>query len=199
MTKPIENMMKVLILVLTLTIVACGQRSAEKSASKSGNSDSKKIHMTDDKPESKDFEKLGFDLMKNETLDKLKLGLKLSDLINILGEPNVKTNNEFWGADGEYHQTFKYSSMGIELDLIGENEGDKIVNMITIQNPCDYKTTKRISVGNDYQDVKEAYKEYLNPEFSNSESIVAGSIYGGVIFRFENGKVKSIFIGASAD
>jgi hypothetical protein len=192
-------MVKVLTLVLTLSLVACGQRSADKDASKSGNVDSIKIQKTDDKTESKDFEKLGFDLMKNETLDKLKLGLKLSDLINILGEPNVKTNNELWGADGEYHQTFKYSGMGIELDMIGENEEDKTVNIITVQNPCDYKTTKGLSIGSDYEDVKETYKEYLNPEFSNSKSIVAGSIYGGVTFIFENGKVKSIFIGASAE
>lgn len=191
--------MKVLTLVLTLFLVACAQRSADKDTSKSGNVDSIKIPKTDDRAESKDFEELGFNLMKNETLDKLKLGLKLSDLINILGEPNVKTNNELWGADGEYHQTFKYSSMGIELDMIGENEEDKTVNMITVQIPCDYKTTEGISIGSDYEDVKEAYKGYLNQEFSNSESIVAGSIYGGVTFRFENGKVKSIFIGASAE
>jgi hypothetical protein len=66
-------------------------------------------------------------------------------------------------------------------------------------SPFDYKTSKGISIGSNYQEVEKAYKDYVNAEFSNKESIVAGSIYGGVIFSFKNGKVTSIFIGASAE
>lgn len=191
--------MKFLILFMTISLVGCGQRSTEKKINQSVNCDSIKIQNSNDKSVSKDYEKLGFDLMKNETLDKLKLGLKVSALTNFLGEPSDKSKNELWGADGEYHQTYKYSNLGIELDMMGEKESDKVINMITIVNQCEFKTSKGISIGSSYQEVEQVYNDYLNSNFSNRESIVAGSIYGGVIFSFEKGKVKSIFIGASAE
>lgn len=190
-------MKKIMILIITFTFVACGPRSAEKNESKSNKNDS--IQTQENKSEVKDFEKLGSNLMKNETLNGLKIGLKVSDLKNMLGEPSNKTKNELWGADGEYHQTYEYGKQGIELDMIGKKEADKTINMITIVSPCDYKTSKGISIGTNYQQVKQAYIEFYNPEFSNSESLVAGSVFGGVIFSFENSKVKTIFIGANAE
>jgi hypothetical protein len=62
-----------------------------------------------------------------------------------------------------------------------------------------FRTSKGISIGSSYQEVEQAYKDYMNPEFSNRESIVAGSIYGGVVFSFEKGKVKSVFVGAASE
>lgn len=192
-------MIRILILFITVTFLACGQRDSDKSNNHSLNSDSLIKHVSDNKSDSKDFEKIGFELMRKESLDKLKLGLNVNDLTKILGESIEKSKSELWGADGEYHQTFKYSGLGLELDMIGEKEVDKIINMITVVSPCDYKTNKGISIGSNYKEVEQAYKDYLNPDFSNSTSLVAGSIYGGLIFSFENGKVKSIFLGASAE
>lgn len=192
-------MKKLFILFVTIALVSCGQKVAEKKTDQSVNADSVKTQVEDKNLEAKDFEKLGAKLMEEETVGKLKIGLKASDLTGILGKPSEKTKNELWGADGEYHQTYKYSKLGVELDMIGKKESDKVVNMITVMSPCDYKTSKGISIGSNYQDVEKAYKEYLNTASSNKESIVAGSIYGGMIFSFKNEKVSSIFIGASAE
>ena len=44
------------------------------------------------------------------------------------------------------------------------------------------------------------YLREINKEESVSqESIVLGSIYGGVIFKLEKGRVKSMFVGAAAE
>jgi len=192
-------MKKLFILFLAIAFVACGQTDVEKKADQPVNADSVKAKSDDKNLETKDYEKLGAKLMEEETVGNLKIGLKASDLTSILGKPSEKTKNELWGADGEYHQTYKYSKLGVELDMIGKNESDKVINMITIVSPCNYKTSKGISIGSNYQDVEKAYKDYLNTEFSNKESIVAGSNYGGVIFSFKNEKVASIFVGASAE
>ncbi len=192
-------MKKLFILFLAIAFVACGQTDVEKKADQPVNADSVKAKSDDKNLETKDYEKLGAKLMEEETVGNLKIGLKASDLTSILGKPSEKTKNELWGADGEYHQTYKYSKLGVELDMIGKNESDKVINMITIVSPCNYKTSKGISIGSNYQDVEKAYKDYLNTEFSYKESIVAGSNYGGVIFSFKNGKVASVFVGASAE
>jgi hypothetical protein len=36
-------------------------------------------------------------------------------------------------------------------------------------------------------------------EMSNAKTLLAGSIYGGLIFQFQNGKVNQIFLGAAAE
>ncbi len=43
----------------------------------------------------------------------------------------------------------------------------------------------------------QAYKE--EEERRTSEHFVAGSIYGGLIFSFQNGRVNEIFLGAGAE
>ncbi|MFB6320805.1 hypothetical protein [Saccharicrinis sp. FJH54] len=192
-------MMKSLILFFFISFVTFGQEKTRENTNQHANSDSTVLLKSNEIAHSKDFEKLGFELMESETLNKLKLGIQDSDLATILGLPDDTTKNELWGADGLYHQTYKYSKLGIKLDLIGETKSDKVINMITAINPCPFKTSKGISIGSNYQKVEQAYKDYLNSNFSNAETLVAGSIYGGVIFSFENGEVKSIFIGASAE
>lgn len=50
-----------------------------------------------------------------------------------------------------------------------------------------------------YEKVQAAYKDKIDKSALNPETLVVGSIYGGLIFNFENKTVKSIFIGASAE
>lgn len=147
----------------------------------------------------KDFLKIGFELMDKEKLGDISLGLSYNETIDKLGEPEEKTEPEIFGVDGEYHQTIKYNTKGIELELIGEKETDRKINWILIFSPCNFKTNRGVGIGSNYKDVELKYKEEIDHKFSDSVSIVSGSIYGGLIFGFENNTVKTIFIGASAD
>jgi hypothetical protein len=116
-----------------------------------------------------------------------------------LGKPEKKSALKLWGADGEYHQDYIYKSKGIEIDFIGKKESSKSINMITISKPCALATSNNIRIGSMKEDVERAYDGLINPEFSNSETIVVGSIFGGLVFILKNNKVESIFIGASAE
>ena len=146
-----------------------------------------------------DYSMLGSELMQNEKLDQLKIGLNAKDLSPILGSPSEESQPELWGADGLYHKTAKYSKEGVELDLIQNADSGFSVNMIKINAPCRFKTLKGIGINSDFHSVKFAYAQYIDNKEINENQIVAGSVYGGVIFTFENQKVKSIFIGASAE
>ena len=192
-------MKKIFLFLFFMIYISCEQKNTEKNTLKIENTDTTQVISDQKEYDSIDYERIGFELMTSESLNKLQLGIKVDEVLKIIGEPTDKSKNEFWEADGEYHQTYNYSTLGIELDIIGENQIDKKVNMITITKPCDFATKKGISIGSNYNIVKKAYIKHFNPDFSDSETIVAGSIYGGVIFNFEAEKVSSIFIGAGAE
>jgi hypothetical protein len=54
-------------------------------------------------------------------------------------------------------------------------------------------------VGSSLEEVTAAYKNDIDPRNNGSETIIAGSPFGGIIFTFEKNKVKSIFLGAAAE
>lgn len=141
----------------------------------------------------------GFELMRTESLGELKLELGTTKIKQLFGKPEVKTKSEIWEVDGEYRQDWKYTTKGIELTLKGEFDSTRIVEMITIKKPCELRTKKLIGIGSEYEKVQSAYKDKIDKSTSNTETLVVGSIYGGLIFNFEDKKVKSIFIGASAE
>ena len=92
------------------------------------------------KPIQEKISEAGFELMKNESVGELKLGLGIKKVIEIIGKPNEKTKAELWEADGEHHQQWKYPDKGIELDFIGESDTSLTVNMITVNKDCELKT-----------------------------------------------------------
>ncbi len=48
--------------------------------------------------------------------------------------------------------------------------------------------------------MRKAYASHADKENPpTAEQFVAGSIYGGIIFHFEKGKVSRIFFGAAAE
>lgn len=140
-----------------------------------------------------------FELMRTESLGELKLELGTTKIKQLLGEPEMKSKSEIWEVDGEYRQDWKYPTKGIELTLKGEFDSTRTVEMITIKKPCELKTKKQIGIGSEYEKVRIAYKNKIDKSASNTETLVVGSVYGGLIFNFEDKKVKSIFIGASAE
>ena len=145
------------------------------------------------------LEEIGIQLMKSESVGGIQLGLGINQVIKILGNPSEKSNPEIWEADGEYHQNFSYVKDGLDLDFIGQSESNQSLNMITVTEPCTLKTKRQIGVGSSIEEVNSAYKNEIDAASSNSETIIAGTIYGGIIFGIENSKVKSIFIGQSAE
>ena len=144
-----------------------------------------------------DYLKIGFDIMKNEAVGFLKIGLAAAEVLAGLGEPADKSPIRIWGADGLEHQTWRYPAKGIEFDMVNR-DGAFMVNRISIARPCDYKTKQGIGIGSSAQEVRAAYTSQLNPEH-NDTKLVVGTVYGGIIFGMDGGVVSSIFIGAAAE
>ncbi len=141
-----------------------------------------------------------FDLMREEQIGAFRIGLS-EDKVNKSIDCSIKRGPEqLWGADGAYHQEWEYVGCGITLGMVSEEKGkSKSIESITVTAPSIVGTKQGIHIGSTEQEVISAYEPYWNREESVSGNIVAGSIYGGLIFSFEDGLVSRIFLGAAAE
>ncbi|GEM_PF-1038257 len=147
-----------------------------------------------------DYLTLGFDLLRNESVGPINLSLSSEDVVKALGEPEEKSEFLVWDSDGLEHQSWIYAKEGIILEIV-KTENAITVASIDISSPCTYKTSRGIGIGSKKSEVYEAYKPEIDPAENkeDSEFIVVGTVYGGIIFSIENDSVSGIFIGASAE
>lgn len=135
-------------------------------------------------------------------LGEIQQGMSDEELIKEIGKPDKKTKPEFWGATGDYHSSWVYSKLGLKLDMVSPTpeSNDITVCSITATAPCKFKTPLGVGVGSKEHYVRKMYANYeKDAHFSNKTTLVIGSIYGGLMFKFKNGVVSEIFIGAGAE
>ena len=141
-----------------------------------------------------------FDWAK-EQVGKLHYGLAEKEVKQIISGQLQRGKEEKWGADGQYHQEWKYPEAGLTLGMVSKKKGGaKSAESISVASPSTLKTQRGIGIGSTESEVAKAYGPFRNAGDSTpGERFVAGSNFGGVIFNFEQGKVSNIFIGAAAE
>jgi hypothetical protein len=127
-------------------------------------------------------------------LGNIFVGMTDKEVISMMGEAD-KGEFEVWDTDNKNHQTWSYSSLHLEIDMVGE-EGSQTVLVIAAEEDCTLPTNKGISIGSSKQDVINIYESTILDESENQ--ILAGSFENAVVFEFENDKVISIYIGSAA-
>lgn len=142
-----------------------------------------------------------FDLLGSERIGSLRVGLSESEVAKSAGCALRRGPEELWGADGAYHQTWRCDACGLRLGMVSARRwAPKHVESITIIAPSTLATSRGIRIGSTEQAVRKAYKAEWNKEESKqSGGFVAGSIYGGLLFEFQDGKVSQVFLGAAAE
>lgn len=160
-----------------------------------------------------------FKLLAAESIGKIRHEQTAADLIKLYGEPKTKGKAEMWEAIGEWVEEWEYPALGVVVKLNSEKkEGPKKVLMVIAGKGCELATARGIKVGSTYAAVQKAYGDVQEkipgegpakpgdpkPEPSGKEgkdedSFVAGTIYGGLIFSFKDGKVSEILLGAGAE
>lgn len=141
------------------------------------------------------------EVIEKEVIDGwLRESIKQQVVIDKIGNPEKKGEDEYWGATGTYVQNWEYPSLGINLEMESESQGgDKTVRSITIVQPCKFTTSLGIGIGSDTKIVKENYSKLIDASNLDVNTIVVGSIYGGTIFTLKDDAVSKIFIGAAAE
>jgi hypothetical protein len=141
-----------------------------------------------------------FGAMRNEVIGGLKLGLSETEVKAQVGEPASVSGPVDNSAVGSFGWTWSYPDRALALEMSAEQKTEpKTLSAITASKGSPLKTRFGIGVGSSIEDVKRAYGPCLDPDEGSGESIVAGSVYGGVIFMIEDGKVASFFVGAAAE
>jgi len=141
-------------------------------------------------------------MLRRESLGELRLGLPEKDVLKLLGKPAKQGALILQGADGTYVQDWHYPARGIDLTMTaGEKKtGAKSVTRFTAKAPNNFGTRQGIRIGSPENAVRKAYAAHVDRDSPAAPgTFVAGSIYGGIIFNFEKGKVSRIFFGAAAE
>lgn len=153
-----------------------------------------------EKYKSHEYDSIGFELMNKESLGELHLGLDASSVKKLLGEPEKTSERLQSQVDAQMHQTWTYIKQGIILDMTDNGVAAKaVIGSIDIKSPCNFISERRIGIGSTLQQVQDAYKKAIDKTSCTGNEIVAGSVYGGIIFTMQDGKVSAIFIGAEVD
>lgn len=142
-----------------------------------------------------------FALLHEERIGQLRIDLPEAEVGKIIDCPLQQGPEELWGADGAYHQQWVYADCGLTLGMVSEKKGDpKTIESITLIRPGALTTRRGIRIGSTEQEVMKAYESSWNREDSHHFGMfVGGSIFGGLMFDFEKGKVSRIFLGAAAE
>ena len=143
----------------------------------------------------------GFALLEHESYGFVRYAMPYEEVIAFLGPPDSENEPEYWSADGLYHWNLYYGSM-MQVHFVNETaqmEGARVFSILTSTYYLE-QTARGIQLGSTREAVLEAYADVINTEDSRSNKIVAGSVYGGVIFFMDHDdKVEWIFIGASTE
>jgi hypothetical protein len=144
------------------------------------------------------------DFWLNEGLGEFKIDLGEKAVIKLLGDSKItKGKTQLEGATGEYVQDWHCPDAGLRLLMSADSmNGPKKVRAITGSTKCKLATAKGIKIGSKRAEVVKVYGAFEDKEGAASAgqgTFIAGSVYGGLIFRFAKGKVSEIFVGAAAE
>ena len=141
-------------------------------------------------------------MLRGESLGALHLRLGEKAVLELLGKPEKQGKLVLQGADGEYVQEWEYPAKGLRLTMSAgaKKTGPKSIVHLTASAPCALATKRGVKIGSAEAVARKAYAPFLDRESpAEPGTLVAGSVYGGIIFTFTSGKVSRIFFGASAE
>jgi hypothetical protein len=146
------------------------------------------------------------DIIEEGSIGGIKISTPEATILTAgLGTPK-KGEDTTWEAIGEAVQEWDFPDSGLTVNMISEKIGTaKTVFTITLKAPSKLKTDMGISIGSTKDDVVKAYadfnteKDELKILSDERNAHLVGSIYGGMIFTFQDDKVTEIFLGAAAE
>jgi hypothetical protein len=149
----------------------------------------------------KDFGQIGSALMASESLGGVSIGMTETQLTAALGKPDSKSIPLVYGSDGLDHSYWTYVKIGLVIGMAKDDAKDKEASVcyISADTSCAFATKQGVKIGDTADAVKAAYADAIDPQAGDEGTIVAGSVFGGIQFTIQDGKVTAIFIGASAE
>lgn len=139
-------------------------------------------------------------LAQVQKLGPLRLKLPITAAEKALGKPSTVSKPHVEEATGRTVQTRTYKKHGLEVTYARDSEYQPWqIERFQAKAPCAWRNPHGVGIGTAMDVVRQKYAPLLEKETSIGNQLVVGSVYFGVIYAFEEGKVDSIFIGAAAE
>lgn len=139
-------------------------------------------------------------------------GIKIGDTELELGKAIVTQNlgrmekGEEWMSDaiGAKIQTLDFPDSGLSVDMMSYEGAPKSVMSINLYSPSTKQTGEGVGIGTVKAEAIQAYEKFITGTeekgfFENEDAHLVGSIYGGLVIHFDQGKVSNLFLGALAE
>lgn len=138
---------------------------------------------------------------RQEHLGGLRLGLPAKDVPGSLACTPKKGREVREAASGSYVQSWKCPEQGVDLTMSAERKGGaQTIVAIRVSPPSTLATSRGIRIGSTEREVLAVYGKDRDQDGSQQgKQFVAGSVYDGLIFSLQDGKVVRIFLGAAAE
>lgn len=154
------------------------------------------------KTEDDKYSKLGFELLDKENIGPLKLKMKEADVRKLFKEvPKRGREMREAATDNSWVQVWEFPKAGVKLKMRGGQKrgGAKVVDTIEITAPSDFKTSRGIGIGSAAADARRAYAAEIDPKEAEPKTVVAGTVYGGLVMGVVNNRISTIGLGAFAE
>lgn len=144
----------------------------------------------------------GFSL-ETETFGPLRVGMTEKELREIPGEWVAMGEPMLWGADGMEHWDLFCAQYGVQVGLARDpgTGSEAAVYSIFATAPCEWKTSRGIGIGDMADILKALYQDAIDLEEvpESEETVLIGSLYGGILAGVQEGLITSLFLGAMAE
>ncbi len=138
---------------------------------------------------------------EGETVGPIRQGMSVGDVVAALGEPTEKPRFVLMEATGEYVSDWPWPDKDLTLSMMGTDEAGAAATVggITCGRSCAFSLPHGLKIGSSRAEVEATYGDDFDKDFTDENTFVAGSVFGGSFYSFEAGKVVGIFIGAGAE
>jgi hypothetical protein len=142
------------------------------------------------------FKRLG-----DERLGWMAPGLGVTEIHKQLGRPESVSKKVEEGATGLWVQDWGWPKKGISLVMsAATKDGPQTSQGITVTAPCALASKRGVQIGSSAAKAEALYADTRDPRVSvKGERLTAGSVYGGLFFDFEGGKVSRMYLGVGAE
>ncbi len=142
---------------------------------------------------------------RNESIGGVDVGARSEAVEKLLGAPATKGTPQEMAATGDVLADWKWTT-GLTLTMAAGVDHALTVHAILLEAPSKLTTSRGVGIGTSRAEVETIYKQFLGvgredgePDTTSPEQLIIGSVYGGTVFGFTDGKVSRIFIGAGAE
>ncbi len=132
----------------------------------------------------------------------LSLGLSEAAVVKLLGKPATRSKVAEEAASGLRVSTWTWPAAGVTLVMDTTDKRSAKINRIQLSGPSSLRNAKGIGIGSKRAEVVAVFRPRISTDAADATSpdtIVVGSVYGGVIFDMKGDEVAGIVVGATAE